>query len=89
MSTYLDACERCARHDVVPAAAIADGDNGIVCGYRCPTCRAAWTCSWSIDPSKVIPLAPTPALDPHVSALLHEQAAINRAHKHTARRDPA
>jgi len=76
---------------VTPAAGIADGAFGIVCGYRCPNCRAVWTCSWSIDPSYATPPEPAAAnfLDRHLSALIHEQAAVNRARKHTARRDPA
>lgn len=56
---YGDACERCGQYDVTPAAAIRDGDTGIVCGYRCPNCRAAWTCSWGIFPGHSIP----PAID--------------------------
>jgi hypothetical protein len=90
MSTYLDACEGCGRYDVIPAAAISDGDSGIVCGYRCPDCRAVWTCSWGIVPGRSIPPAPAEAnvLDRHLSALLHEQAAINRAHKTLERKDP-
>lgn len=87
---YADACERCGQYDVVPVAAIRDGDTGIVAGYRCPNCRAAWTCGWGIVPGRTIPPQPGPAFpDQHVSALLHEQAAVNRAHKHTARQDPA
>lgn len=91
MSTYLDSCERCGQYDVAPVAAIADGAFGIVCGYRCSGCRAVWTCSWAIVPGRAVPPEPAAAnfLDRHLSALLHEQAAVNRAHKHTAKRDPA
>ena len=83
---YADSCDNCVE-PVIPVAAIRDGDTGIVCGYRCPNCRAVWTCGWGIVPGRIVPPQPTAALDPHVSALLHEQAAINRAHKHTARHD--
>ncbi|MFI2349737.1 hypothetical protein ACH492_22320 [Streptomyces sp. NPDC019443] len=88
---YADACERCGQYDVIPAAAIRDGDTGIVCGYRCPNCHAVWTCGWGIVPGRTVPPEPAAAdfLDRHLSALLHEQAAVNRAHKHAARRDPA
>ncbi|HEY9369105.1 hypothetical protein [Streptomyces sp.] len=86
MPAYLDSCERCGQYDVAPSAGIADGD-GIVCGYRCPACRVVWTCSWMTVPGRITP--PDTTTDRHVAALMHEQAAINRAHKHPARDTPA
>lgn len=85
---YADSCDNCMQ-PVVPAAAISDGDTGFVAGYRCPTCRAVWTCSWQTVPCRTTPPAPESInfLDRHLDALLHEQAAVNRAHKHLATKE--
>lgn len=83
---YADSCDRCLIA-AIPTAALPDGDDGIVCGYRCPNCRVVWTCSWTTVPGRIDP--PETTTDRHISALIHEQAAINRAHKHAARNDPA
>lgn len=88
---YADACENCGRYDVIPESSIADGADGIVAGYRCPACRHTWTCSWGAVPGRI--LAPEPAndaplFDRHLTGEVYEQAAINRAHKHFARKDP-
>jgi hypothetical protein len=89
---YTDACEACGHQYTNPESAIRDGADGIVAGYRCPACRHAWTCSWQIVPGRVIPMEPTAAdaslFDRHLTAQVHEQAAINRAHKHLSRREP-
>lgn len=88
---YADACESCDCHDVIPESAIADGTDGIVAGYRCPVCRHTWTCSWALVPGRILPPQPAAGaslFDRHLTAQVHEQAAINRAHKHLARKDP-
>lgn len=83
---YADSCDRCLQ-PVIPAAALPDGDTGLVCGYRCPACRVVWTCSWMTVPGRITP--PKSTTDTHITALVHEQAAINRSHKHTAHNRPA
>lgn len=85
---YADSCDNCL-NPVIPAAALSDGDDSFVCGYRCPDCRVVWTCSWRTVPNRITPPPPGASLHPHVSALLHEQVAINRAHRVTARQEPA
>ncbi|MCX5176759.1 hypothetical protein [Streptomyces virginiae] len=87
---YADACDlHRERILATPLMAIPDGDGGIVAGYRCPACRATWTCSWQTVPGQPVPPEPAAVdfLDHYLSALVHEQAAINRAHKHTTRKD--
>lgn len=86
---YADACERCGEHDVIPEAAVQDGAEGIVAGYRCPVCRHTWTCGWGVVPGRIAPPEPGPAVDlfeRHLTGEIHEQAAINRARKHLAHR---
>jgi hypothetical protein len=88
---YADACERCCRYDVLPEAAVADGADGIVAGYRCPGCRWTWTCGWTVVPGRPLPPEPrndTDLFSRHLTGEIHEQAAINRARKHLARRRP-
>jgi hypothetical protein len=89
---YGDACEQCPTYDVFPESALRDGAYGITAGYCCPNCGHVWTCGWQIVPGRAIP--PEPAVDspiftPHVTALVHEQAAIARARKHLSRGDSA
>ena len=88
---YADACENCPTYDVFPESALRDGAEGIIAGYRCPNCGHIWTCGWRIVPGRAIPPEPTPdspIFNPHVTARLHEQAAIARARKHLSRPDP-
>jgi hypothetical protein len=88
---YADACERCGQYDVIPEAAVQDGADGMVAGYRCPNCRFTWTCGWGIVPGRLLPPEPsndTDLFSRHLIGEIHEQAAINRARKHLARRKP-
>lgn len=87
---YGDACENCPTYDVLPESALRDGADGIIAGYRCPNCRQAWTCGWQIVPGRAIPPEPTadsPIFNRHVTAQVHEQAAIARARKHLSKGD--
>jgi hypothetical protein len=89
---YADACENCPTYDVFPESALRDGIDGIIAGYRCPNCRHSWTCGWQIVPGRAIPPEPVAdqnLFDRHLTAQLHEQAAIARARKHLSRDEPA
>lgn len=83
---YCDACENCGRYDVAPESGIADGVGGLVVAYRCPACRAGWICSWGIVPGRIMP--PPPKAGGLLGAVTAEQAAINRAHRHLAPKEP-
>lgn len=88
---YADACERCGRYDVLAEAAVQDGADSIVAGYRCPDCRWTWTCGWGIVPGRLLPPEPSNEADlfsRHLIGEIHEQAAINRARQHLAGRKP-
>lgn len=88
---YADACEHCGKYDVVPEAAVMDGADGFVAGYRCPACGHTWTCGWGVVPGRILPPEPSPVVDlfsRHLTGEIHEQAAINRARKHLAHRKP-
>jgi hypothetical protein len=85
---YADACEQCPTYDVFPESALRDGVDGIIAGYRCPSCRHTWTCGWQIVPGRAIPPEPvtdSPDFNRHVTAQVHEQAALARARKHLSR----
>jgi hypothetical protein len=88
---YADSCDNCVRA-TAPESAIPDGTGtSIVAGYRCPHCRATWTCSWTVVPGRPIPPPPRDDsfIDRHLNAQVHEQAAINRAHRHLAPKEPS
>jgi hypothetical protein len=85
---YADACENCPTYDVFPESALRDGADGIIAGYRCPNCRYVWTCGWQIVPGRAIPPEARPdqnLFDRHLTAQVHEQAAIARARKHLSK----
>lgn len=85
---YADACENCPTYDVFPESALRDGAEGFIAAYRCPNCRSTWTCGWQTVPGRAIPPEPTAnqnLFDRHLTAQLHEQAAIARARKHLSR----
>ena len=89
---YADACENCPTYDVFPESALRDGIDGIIASYRCPNCRYVWTCGWQIVPGRAIPPEPavdSPDFNKHVTARVHEQAAIARARKNLSKGDPA
>ncbi|MFF9559253.1 hypothetical protein [Streptomyces cacaoi] len=54
---YADACPRCLAGPVRPGSGIA-ARGSLTAAYRCPTCRHAWTCTWTLQPGRVLPPQP-------------------------------
>jgi tRNA(Ile2) C34 agmatinyltransferase TiaS len=87
---YADACGNCGQYDVIPECGIAVAPDGLAAGYRCPSCRHAWVCSWQAVPGRVMPPEPAAGqsqFDRHLAAQVYELAAMNRAHRHFTYRD--